>query len=129
MPISNPDRIERFPKTISRQLFPQYEDRRIREHVEYAITKHADIQLPRSLNRKNPHSHDTHNSRAGKEMCNPQTSGPRRVSFVLPPNARSDTPQRFRKPTYKGAENARRQTGENISGVQDSFGGHHRVRY
>ena len=98
MPISNPDRNERFPKDISRRLFPQYEDLGIREHVEYSITKHAHIQLPRSLSREKPHSHHI----TGKEMCKPQISGPRRVSFVLSPNTRSDTAQRFGKPTYKG---------------------------
>ena len=52
MPISNPDKKERFPKDISRRLFPQNEKRGIREHVEWVIAKHADIQLPRELEPK-----------------------------------------------------------------------------
>ncbi len=54
MPISNSDKNERFSKKISWRLFPQYEDRGIRDHVEYSISKHADIQLSRRSNRKKP---------------------------------------------------------------------------
>ena len=132
MPISNPDTNERFPKDISRRLFPQYEDLGIREHIEYAITKHADIQLPWSLTRERPDSNGGtlfHKFSAGKEICNPQTSGSRRVSFVLPPNAHSDTAQGFDKPAYKGAENARRQRGGDTSGFRDSPRGRYYVRY
>ena len=115
MPISNPDKRERFPKEISRRLFPQHEDRGIREHVEYAIAKHADIQPPWELNRKEPHSHRGalfHSPSPGQQSCKPQKYGRRRVSFVLPTDIHSDTPQHFEEPTFKGAEKARRQTDE-----------------
>ena len=104
MPISNPDRKERFPKDISRRLFPQDEEHGIREHVEWAIAKYADIQLPRSLNRKGPQSHrDTpfHTSRTNKRACKAQNHDHRRVSFVLPTDARSHTPQHFENSTHK----------------------------
>lgn len=122
MPISNPDKKERFPKDISRRLFPQDEERGIREYVEWAIAKHADIQLPRSLNRKEPQSHrDTpfHTSSTGKQICNPQNHGHRRVSFVLPTDARSDTPQRFEHPTQRSAEKARKQMDENLPSYRE----------
>ena len=113
MPISNPDKRERFSKEISRRLFPQHEDLGIREHVEYAIAKHADIQLPETLNR----SHRGalfHTPRPGQQSYNPQKYGRRRVSFVLPTDTHFDTPQQFEEPTYKDAEKARRQTDEDI---------------
>ncbi len=74
MSINNLDKKERFSKNISRRLFPQDEERGIREHVEWAIAKHADIQLPKSLNRKEPQSHrDTpfHTSSTSKQICKP----------------------------------------------------------
>ena len=117
MPIGNPDKKERFPKDISRRLFPQDEERGTREHVEWAIANHADIQLPRSLNRKGPQSHrDTpfHPSSSDKEICKTQNHGRRRVSFVLPTDIHSDTPQQFEEPTYKDAEKARRHTDEDM---------------
>ena len=50
MPISNPDdKKERFPKDISRRLFPTTEDRRIRERLQKAMVEHADIVLPPSF--------------------------------------------------------------------------------
>ena len=117
MSISNSDKKERFSKKISRRLFFQYEDREIREHVEYAISKHANIQLPRHLNRKEPLGYrDTlfHTFSAGKQICSPQNNHHRRVSFVLPTDARSDSPQYFEDPAHKSAEKARRQTDEHL---------------
>ena len=47
MPISNPDdKKERFPKEISRRLFPGFSDGKIREDLEQAISEHANIDLP-----------------------------------------------------------------------------------
>jgi len=43
MSIRNLDKQERFPKNISWRLFPQDEERGIREHVEWAVAKYADI--------------------------------------------------------------------------------------
>lgn len=111
MSISNSDKIESFSKKISWRLFSQYE---IREHVEYAI---SNIQLPRHLNRKESQSYrDTlfHTFSAGKQICSPQNDHHRRVSFVLPTDARSDSPQYFEDPAHKSAEKARRQTDEHL---------------
>ena len=48
MPINNPDeKKERFPKELSRRLFPVFSDRRVREDLESAISEHAGIDLPR----------------------------------------------------------------------------------
>ena len=56
MPISNPDeRKERFPKDCSRRLFPGSADLRIRERLEKAISKHAQVELP--TNRGDSHHH------------------------------------------------------------------------
>ena len=117
MPISNPDKRERFPKEISQRLFPQHEDRGIRENVEHAIAKHADIQFPQGLNRKEPRSHRSalfHTSRPGQQMSNPQEYGRRRVSFFLPTDTHFNTLQHFEEPTHKGAEKAKRQTDEDV---------------
>lgn len=47
MPINNPDdKKERFPKELSRRLFPGSEDKQIRERIEKAISLHADVNLP-----------------------------------------------------------------------------------
>ena len=59
MPINNPDeKKERFPKELSRRLFPGFSDRKIREDLETAISEHANIDLPRRLShddsRSNP---------------------------------------------------------------------------
>lgn len=120
MPIRNTDKTERFPKDISRRLFPQDEERRIREHVEWAIAKHADIQLPRSMNRKGPHRDiPFQTSSIGKQIYNPQNHGHRRVSFVLPTDAWSNTPQHFEHPTQKSAEKARKQMDENLPSYRE----------
>ena len=51
MPISNPDdKKERFPKELSRRLFPLSEDRRTRDRLEKAIVEHAGVTLPRRSN-------------------------------------------------------------------------------
>ncbi len=43
MSIKNLDKQERFSKNISWRLFSQDEERELREHVDWAIAKHADI--------------------------------------------------------------------------------------
>lgn len=51
MPISNPDdKKERFPKDITRRLFPSVEDRKIRDRLQKAICEHANITLPKGSN-------------------------------------------------------------------------------
>jgi len=55
MPISNPDdKKERFPKDISRRLFPSGDDRKIRERFEHAVEEHANIDLPKSTSSELP---------------------------------------------------------------------------
>lgn len=49
MPISNPDnKKERFPKEISRRLFPPAPDYMIRERIQQAMAEHASITLPKN---------------------------------------------------------------------------------
>ena len=58
MPISNPDdKKERFPKDISRRLFPGFPDLKIREDLENAISEHANIDLPNRAERDESPSH------------------------------------------------------------------------
>ena len=55
MPISNPDdKKERFPKEISRRLFPGCEDGHVREKLEKAISEHAQIDIPRRSEQGSP---------------------------------------------------------------------------
>ena len=55
MPISNPDdKKERFPKEISRRLFPGCEDTRVREKLERAISEHAQIDIPHRSEQASP---------------------------------------------------------------------------
>ena len=55
MPISNPDdKKERFPKEISRRLFPGSEDMEIRERLEKTMITHANIEIPRQSNHEHP---------------------------------------------------------------------------
>ena len=54
MPINNPDdKKERFPKELSRRLFPGFSDSKIREDIEHAISEHANIDLPNRTERNN----------------------------------------------------------------------------
>lgn len=57
MPISNPDdKKERFPKEISRRLFPVHGDHEVRDRIENAIEEHAAVDLPRRSSRDEPRS-------------------------------------------------------------------------
>ena len=48
MPISNPDdKKERFPKEVSRRLFPGQGDHSIRYRMEDSMVEHASIEIPR----------------------------------------------------------------------------------
>ena len=67
MPISNPDdKKERFPKEISRRLFPGHDDRRIRDRIEDAISEHAAVDLPRRSYREEPQTQPSEESIAHK---------------------------------------------------------------
>lgn len=55
MPINNPeDKKERFPKDISRRLFPKREKIEIREHLIDAMEQHAKITVERPLDTPTP---------------------------------------------------------------------------
>lgn len=75
MPISNPDdKKERFPKEISRRLFPNQEDLKIRHRIEHSIAEHAAIDLPRQP------SHDSLPSHAQTRLHARQPSPPQKNS-------------------------------------------------
>ena len=51
MPISNPDdKKERFPKELSRRLFPSTAHREIRDLLQKTIAEHAGVKLPKQGN-------------------------------------------------------------------------------
>lgn len=61
MPISNPDdKKERFPKQISRRLFPVSEDRKTRERFERAVADHAEVEIPKQTTRAYSPIHTNH---------------------------------------------------------------------
>lgn len=61
MPISNPDdKKERFPKEISRRLFPVSEDRKARERFERAVADHAEVEIPKQTTRAYSPIHTNH---------------------------------------------------------------------
>ena len=109
MPICNPDdRKERFPKELSRRLFPGHEDRRVRETLEKTISEHAAIDLPLRPNREDPppprRDSPAHKSSAAEPSYVPQTQRSS-VTFDLPPTNSSAPPnyvpsqlERERKP-------------------------------
>ena len=75
MPINNPDdKKERFPKEISRRLFPAHEDTRIRHLIEDSIAEHAAIDIPRRS------SHDDLNADSSTRSHSRQPSPPHKSS-------------------------------------------------
>lgn len=75
MPINNPDdKKERFPKEISRRLFPGHEDTRIRHLIEDSIAEHAAIDIPRRT------SHDDLASHSPARPRSRQPSPPHKTS-------------------------------------------------
>ena len=77
MPISNPDdKKERFPKQISRRLFPKREDLSIRDQIEGSIAEHAAIDLPRQT------SHDNLSSNSQPRSRSRQPSPPHKHSVA-----------------------------------------------
>ena len=79
MPISNPDdKKERFPKEISRRLFPGHEDRRVRNNIEDSISEHAAVKLPRRSSR------EEHYTQCRKES-------PHKTAPPEPPSHKSST--------------------------------------
>ena len=89
MPISNPDdKKERFPKEISRRLFPGHEDRRIRNRIEDVISEHAAVEIPRRASQEEPQprraSPEPHKPSVAEQTYVPQ-SHRSSVSFDLNP--------------------------------------------
>ncbi|KAL8940530.1 MAG: hypothetical protein Q9211_002233 [Gyalolechia sp. 1 TL-2023] len=55
MPINNPDdKKQRFPKELSRRLFPGSGDRKVRERLERVISLHASVDLPKRSSDREP---------------------------------------------------------------------------
>ncbi len=80
MPISNPDdKKERFPKEISRRLFPKYPDYKTRERLEKSMVTHCNIDLP-----LRHASNASNSSTSAAETPKPITTGRRTDSFVHP---------------------------------------------
>ncbi len=91
MPISNPDdKKERFPKEISRRLFPGHGDHSIRDRIEIAIEEHAAVDIPRRASREESSprgsSPVSHKSSTAEQAYVPQSHRPS-VSFNLPKTA------------------------------------------
>ncbi|KAI4104296.1 MAG: hypothetical protein LQ339_003915 [Xanthoria mediterranea] len=100
MPINNPDeKKERFPKELSRRLFPGSEDKQVRERIEKAISLHANVDLPlRPNNRETSPKGASHKPSASDASHLPSrrdstTNG----ENVAPPYAPSNI-ERERKP-------------------------------
>ena len=123
MPVNNPDdKKERFPKEISRRLFPGHGDRLTRELIEESICEHAAVSLPQRSNRERSPSQtrkdpspprpaaaaesSSHKPNMVDQPYVPQNQRPS-VSFDLPPhpapNPTHEAPkiERERKP-YSG---------------------------
>ena len=102
MPINNPDdRKERFPKEISRRLFPGFEDGKIRERLENAISEHANVDLPKRSNNREPSPvPSTHRPSVAEPQNTPASTSRREPSINgdgVPPYAPSNI-ERERKP-------------------------------
>ena len=97
MPINNPDDTkERFPKEISRRLFPGSSDLRIREDLEQAISEHANIDLPSRTKR-----HDSPQLNVNESV---HSLPPHRPSVAVEPPAPSNI-ERERKPYVNSQPN------------------------
>ena len=96
MPIDNPDeKKERFPKELSRRLFPIAPDHNIRQDLENAISEHAKIKLPGRI------SHDDLRSDPSVNDSLPSSSTQKPIVGVEAPTPNNI--ERERKP-YGGAQ-------------------------
>ena len=117
LPINNPDeKKERFPKELSRRLFPGFPDRRIREDLESAIAEHAHIDLPRRL------SHDDIRSNPSLSESVHLAPNPRPTVDVEPPTPgitpTSNNIERERKPyVNSNLESARDDTNQTLGSI------------
>ena len=92
MPISNPDDKVRFPKELSRRLFPGLPDMKIRGDLEDAISKHANIDLPNRSKRDESPSHKRSISESVQSLPG------RRPSVGVEPLTSMNNIERERKP-------------------------------
>lgn len=91
MPISNPDKRERFPKEIPRRLFLAHGNRRIRNRIEDAILNYTAVGHPRRPSSEDPQSLPPPKPRIPRQASPLQHHRHRRVSFVLPSKSVSDS--------------------------------------
>lgn len=85
MPINNPDdKKERFPKEISRRLFPNHEDRKLRDRIEDSIAEHAAVEIPRRASQESFQHRDHSPSVSKTNVAEQQFTQPHRpsVSFM-----------------------------------------------
>lgn len=103
MPINNPDeKKERFPKELSRRLFPGSGDNNIRDRLERAISLHANVDLPkRSSNKEYSPVRPNHRPSVNDATQVPPTASRKEPNVngenVPPPYAPSNI-ERERKP-------------------------------
>lgn len=103
MPINNPDdKKERFPKELSRRLFPGSGDGQVCERIEKAITLHANVDLQkRSKNRELSPKPASHKSSVAEAPYAPSSTS-RKESNVngdnAPPPYAPSNIERERKP-------------------------------
>ncbi|KAL9103382.1 MAG: hypothetical protein Q9163_001558 [Psora crenata] len=94
MPISNPDdKRERFPKEISRRLFPTDEDHEVRQRIENSMVEHASIEIARRTSQEEPkprRESPAHKPSIGEQYV-PQHHRPS-VSFADPEATPKPTP-------------------------------------
>ena len=86
MPINNPDdKKERFPKDISRRLFPVHGDLKTRCLIEASMVQHASIEIPsRSSHEELKAQHDTSTSKSSATETNATQTHRPSVSFAEP---------------------------------------------
>ena len=97
MPINNPDnKGERFPKEISRRLFPKGTDHQVRQKMEKAMVEHCHISRPQGSQHANARSSSAHRPTSTHRSSDASTTtGP-------PPPASGSIPERERQP-YAGS--------------------------
>ena len=101
MPINNPDeKKERFPKELSRRLFPVTGDDQIRERIEKAVTQHANVDLPKRT-KSREQSPSTHRPSVAEARYAPPSTSRKEAGVngdnAPPPYAPSNI-ERERKP-------------------------------
>ncbi|KAL8689665.1 MAG: hypothetical protein Q9218_004712 [Villophora microphyllina] len=98
MPINNPDeKKERFPKELSRRLFPGSGCSQTRERIEKAITLHANVDLPKRTKNREPSPPASHKPSAAETASTGRKESHVNGDNVPPPYAPSSI-ERERKP-------------------------------